>query len=125
MDIDKLKHHTAKHPLTFTVAVVLSVMVVTMGAFLGHGFLQLKGALSAEVPNELTVVTLLEQENPDTNVTNVSPIPQRDESTTYNFTYTLENGDIYLARIGKQVDGNQWELKHTELLHRNDATGAL
>ena len=100
MDIEHINHGKAK--MTMLIAVVLSAMVVTIAAFLGRGVLHIKSALTLErEPDEVTVVVLERQRDPEATVTNVEPIPHREGDDSYGFLYE-KNSEEYLVRVVKK-----------------------
>ncbi len=113
MDINHIYQDKAKAKMIL--AILLSVAVVAATALLGRGFLHIKSALTQEIPDEVTLMQIELQRDPEVSITSVEAIPYREGSDEYGFIYE-KNDEQYFVRVVKK--GTGWNFKdEPELLH--------
>lgn len=93
-----------KHNASLAVALVLSAIVVTISALLGRGMLNIKSALTADVPTPNTVISLVQRRSPQAKVSNVLQLRHDAIDDTYDFMYEADDTP-YWTKLSMQEDG--------------------
>ncbi len=120
MDIENLTHSGYK--LSVLIAIILSMMVVTLAAMLGRGTLNLKSALLLDKPSYITVIAALEPKLPEhvsISAIDFLRMEKRGEKDKPYYAYQVKTSDneYHLVKIGYDEDLKQWTLMNYEFLH--------
>lgn len=103
------------------VALGLSVIVVLMGAAIGRGTLNIRGALVIDEPTDVTVIASVEPllENKDI-ITNIKFLRKKDEQgkkSTYDYLVSTQKSGHHFIRLGWHEEDKKWIIVENDRLH--------
>lgn len=121
MDLEHFTHRGYR--TSVAVAVILSMLIVLMAAFLGRRVVNLKGSLIVAEPNDITVISLVEPKlNTGSTITNIRFL-RKEEVTSVSdkprYAYLVHTSDDENrhVQIGWNDDLMQWSIVTSEALH--------
>lgn len=120
MDIERLTHSGYK--LSVAIAIILSMMLVTLAALLGRGALNLQGSILLDKPSDVTVIATVEPklaENISISDIDFLREEKRDGEEKPYYAYQVKTSDnaYYLVKLGFDEEMKRWTLIIFESLH--------
>ncbi len=116
------------YKLSVVIAIVLSLMVVTLAAVLGRGALNLKGSLLLDEPTDVTVIAAmapkLEEQNIGIRGIDFLRREKRGENEKPYFAYQVKTSDdaYHLVKLGFDEEERKWVIVTYESLRADPIT---
>ena len=129
MGIEHIKHRW-NYNMSVRIGLIMSAMIVTLAALIGRGALNLKSALLADEPTDVTVIVTVEPKLAEkvtiTAINFLRKEPQEGNAKPlYDYYVDTSSGQPYFVRLRFDTVTNQWALLTFETLHPDSAILAV
>jgi hypothetical protein len=125
MDLEKMMNRG--YTLSVCVALGMSVLIILIGAAIGRGTLNIRGALVVDEPTDVTVIAAVEPllEEKDI-ITNIKFLRKRKseekEKSTYDYLVDTKQSGHHFIQLGWHSEEKKWILIANDLLHGERTT---
>jgi frataxin-like iron-binding protein CyaY len=124
MDLERITHQGYK--ISVFVALGISISIVFLGAAIGRGTLNLRGALVLDEPTDITVIAavepLIDTKDAIINIKFLRKNTITNKKPTYDYLVETKKSGHHFIQLGWQIDEKKWILTQSDHLHESMPT---